>query len=112
MNTQETFKETEGGAAVRSSDLLCARPPARLNGKANPEYSRWYRRANPEKYRKQHDRDEAIKKHRDHEANKRVFRDECLCAECGMIFKRDDAILRGFRFLKYAGNRVLCDECA
>ena len=94
------------------SDLLGARPPSTINGKRNPEYLKWYRRTKPEKYRQQHNRDVELKKQADHNANKRAFRDECKCIECGMIFKRDDAILRGFRFLKNAGNRVVCDECA
>lgn len=47
----------------------------------------------------------------EHDRNKVARRDECRCVECGMIFRRDDAIIRGFRFLKYGGNRVVCNEC-
>lgn len=97
---------------VGISALLGTRPPSKINGKTPAEYRRWYRRAYPEKYRKQHLKDEAVKADRYHESNKRAHRDECKCVECGIIYKRDDAILRGFRFLKYAGNRVICDECA
>jgi len=46
-----------------------------------------------------------------HEQNEICWRDECKCVGCGMIFKREDAILRGFQFMKYAGNKVICDEC-
>ena len=83
----------------------------------NPEYTRWYRKLKPESVRNYN----ASEKHKacvkrfgnaEHERNNVARRDECRCVECGMIFKRDDAILRGFRFLKNAGNRVVCDECA
>ena len=106
MNTETDIK-TAGTPPIASSDLLGARPKL-----TNAEYLRKWRRENPDKYRAQHDRNEAIKAERYHEQNKRTHRDECKCVECGIIYKRDDAILRGFRFLKNAGNKVICDECA
>lgn len=83
----------------------------------NPEYTRWYRKLKPElvtNYNASEKRKACLKRfdEAEHDRNNVARRDECRCVECGMIFKRDDAILRGFRFLKYAGNRVVCDECA
>jgi hypothetical protein len=38
---------------------------------------------------------------------------ECRCLSCGMIFNKDEALLRGFKTFKCNRDyRVICDECA
>jgi len=118
MNNLNSFEQPAAITPVASGERLGARPPACLpSGKTNPEYVRWYRRLHPESvknYNASEKRKACLKRfyEAEHDQNKVARKDECRCVECGMIFKRDDAILRGFRFLKYAGNRVVCDECA
>ena len=113
--------QTVNAALIGCTDWLGARPPALIGGKRNPEYTRWYRRMKPESVTN-YNRSEKAKACRKryypkaqaamHDSGKITPRNECKCVECGMTYKRDDAILRGFRFLKYARNRVVCDECA
>lgn len=113
------------GRTFDAAPWLGERPKSRINGKTNPAYTEWWyakrgttaaearkkwRQENPDKYRSQHIKDESVKAERYHEANKRVHTDECKCVECGMIFKRDDAHIKGFRFI--GRYNCICDECA
>jgi hypothetical protein len=125
MNADENQNppnKTEGVAGIGCTDGLGARPLSRLpSGKVNPEYTRWYRRMKPESVTNYNHSEKAKAcraRHYSkaqaamHDNGKVTPRNECKCVECGMTYKRDDAILRGFRFLKTAGNKVVCDECA
>jgi hypothetical protein len=95
-----------------------SRPRSLLqNGKINPEYRKWYRRNKPEVVQRYN----ASKKHKEcvrrmfakkRENNEVTLQTECMCVKCGIIFKREDALLRGYRFIKSGPNRVICDECA
>jgi len=117
MKTSEPVK-TEANDCQRQRglapvSLLGARPPVYINGKYNPAYGRWYRKANPESYRKQHDKDYVKRSRTEYDENQKVRRDECKCVFCGTVFYKDDAILRGYKFLKCAqGQRIICGECA
>lgn len=104
--------QTVNAAPIGCPDGLGARPPALLNGKTNPEYMRWYRRSKPEKYRKQHDKDQAKLVARRHE-NGQPAASQTRCVECGMVYELLEAHARGFRMLKKTGgHRCVCDECA
>jgi hypothetical protein len=97
------------------------RPPALLpNGKRNKDYTRWYRQMNPDSVKDYNCSDKGkacakrhYAKHKTamHEQNKVTYCDECKCVVCEMVFKKVDAILRGFRFQRYAGNLGVCEEC-
>ena len=85
---------------------------AKINGKSNPEYYKWYRRTKPEKYRNQHDKDQAKLVARQHEAGQPSIQ-QTKCVECGMVYDRSEANIRGFRIFKgNKGLRCMCDECA
>jgi hypothetical protein len=99
---------------------LSARPPALIGGKRNPEYMRWYRRMNPESVTKYNHSEKAkacrkryapkVKAAR-HAAGQRD-ENQTKCVECGMVYDRMEARVRGYRILK--GNRgynCICDEC-
>lgn len=96
------------------------KPRSRIGGKRNPEYTRWLRGIHPEWVKNYNHSEKARACRNRYFSKKRASMhnngevtpcDECKCVECGITFKRDDALLRGFRHLKYAGNRVVCDEC-
>ncbi len=82
-----------------------------LGARGKSAMSEW-RRNNPEKALAQHLKDEAKKNERKHEAGGRA-ETQTKCVECGMVFDRMEAHVRGYRILK--GNRgynCICDECA
>jgi hypothetical protein len=87
-------------------------PPFRINGKQNPAYRLWWRKANPDAYKAISNRAEEARKSRLKELNKRVGKDQCKCVHCDMVFNKEDVILRGYRFLPYhAGHLIVCNEC-
>jgi hypothetical protein len=116
-----TESPTTCGAAVRSSDLLGARHPAVIGGKRNPEYTRWYRRMKPESvtnYNNSEKGKACRKRHAPkvkaakHEAGQPA-ENQTKCVDCGSVYDRIEAHIRGFRILKgNRGYRCICDECA
>jgi hypothetical protein len=88
------------------------KPPAKIAGKSNPAYSRWWRKANPAAYRAAHNR--AVTKFRQklHNAGIHCAMDECKCIECGQTYKKSDPKLVTAKVLhRTAGHRILCPEC-
>ena len=73
------------------------------NGRRNPEYSRWYQREHPDAIR-------AIKR-----KAKEKKRTSCKCAECGVVYSRDEENARVFRYLRVKRSSqdrlVICDQC-
>lgn len=102
------------------------RPPARIDGKRNPEYSQWYRQRNAaalatynrsEKARACKDRYYRKVKESKHAAGQ-CTETQTKCIECGMVIERAEAYLRGFRVFAGPvkgggrGYRCICNECA
>ena len=83
------------------------------HGTSSTKEARKWRLKNPEKARAKSKKDSLVKRSRDHDENKFAYKNECKCIICGMVFFRDDALLRGYKFLpNCGGNRIICDECA
>jgi hypothetical protein len=132
MNNPNLLGLLTAPTRVGSGVLLGTRPKSLINGKRNPEYSKWWRVNNPEKWKLMHDRAQKKwvknnpEKHREcqrrYEPKYRAAlreqgivhtKDECKCVSCGMVFTKDAALLRGFKCLSGArGFNVICDECA
>ena len=88
------------------------KPPSRINGKPNPEYPKWWRKANPEKWALIHRRGQKkYAKGTLHDRNVIANKDEVFCLECQRLFYHEDALVNGFRFLRGGSNRVICNEC-
>ena len=97
--------ETEREAAVRVQRIV-----RRIGGLTSAEYHREYRKKNAEKYRQQHNKDVSKRKHKKHKYLGTAYPEECKCLECKIVFKRDDAHARGFRF--FGRYNCVCDSCA
>lgn len=102
MNNTTTI-ETPSDSPVSSMRLLGARGKSAI--------SEW-RRNHPEQALAQHLKDKAKKKERKHEAGQPA-ESQTKCVECGMVYDRMEAHIRGFRILKgNRGYRCICDKCA
>lgn len=85
-------------------------PVSGLGTRGKSAMSEW-RRNHPEQALAQHRKDEAKKLERRHKAGG-CDETQTKCVECGMVFDRTEAHIRGFRILKgNRGYRCICDEC-
>ena len=107
-------------ARTTPASEIGVRPPAKINGKRNPEYTRWYRHTNPEKVTRYNCSEKAkacrkryypkLKKLRHPEGQ--CTESQTKCIECQTIFDREEAKMRGVRFLKgNRGYRCVCNVC-
>lgn len=90
--------------------VRCSAVVRRIGGLTSAEYQREYRKKNAAKYREQHNKDVSKRKQKKHEYLGTAYPQECKCLECKMVFNRDDAHARGFRF--FGRYNCVCDECA
>ncbi len=121
MNNTVTL-ELPRDPPVSSMRLLGARPPSRIGGKVNPEYARWYRMMNPDSVTKYNHSEKAKtcrKRHYSkaqswlHEQMGKRYENQTKCVECGQVFDRNEAHIRGYKMLPgNRGYRCICDECA
>ena len=89
-----------------------AKDPEKWGARNRKNALKW-KRANPERWAVLHRRAQRkYEKTTLHERNIIVNKDECKCISCGMVFKKDDALLRGYKTLKGNNYRIICDECA
>jgi hypothetical protein len=103
--------DTQSAKPIGAQDNGAVRCTVGLGARSESATSKW-RRNNPERALAKHLKDEAKKNERKHEAGGRA-ETQTKCVECGMVFDRTEAHVRGFRILK--GNRgynCICDECA
>lgn len=96
------------------------RPRAYINGKHNPEYTRWWRRMNPESaYRWQksakgkaaNKKAKAAQRARARDNNKLANKGEVICVGCRRLFTEVYAINNGFSF-RPGRNRITCTDCS
>lgn len=93
-----------------------------MNGKRNPEYTRWYRRMKPESVTNYNrsDKAKACRKRNYEKAQSKLhdlkgkrYENQTKCVECGQVFDRNEAHIRGYKmFPGNRGYRCICDECA
>lgn len=87
-------------------------PPYTINGKLNPEYNAEYQRrrraAHPTLARAENLRYKRLA----HERRNMLYRSQCRCVVCGLVFDREAAKLAGFRFFQRKGPmKGVCAEC-